>query len=92
MNRTIYKYKLETTDRQTITMRKDAEILCVQEQHGQPCIWALVNDDIEDDYEERKFDVFGTGHPIDEAPRKYIGTYQLKGGVFVFHVFEREPR
>jgi hypothetical protein len=31
--------------------------------------------------------VGGTGHPI-ESDAKYVGSFQLKDGDFIFHLFE----
>lgn len=90
MNQTIWKFNLETTDYQTISMPKDAEILTVQTQGNTPCVWALVNPEAEK--EDRNFEVFGTGHkvPVDMGVmREYVDTYQLDGGSLIFHVFER---
>jgi len=91
MSQSIWKYEFETTDTFSIVMKLDAEILCVQTQDGQPCIWAMVNTGSLD-MEERYFEIFATGHPIKNetgTKRKYIGTYQLRGGALVFHLFER---
>jgi hypothetical protein len=91
MEKSIYKYPLEVTDRNILHLPKDAEILCVQNQLEQPCLWALVNP-MEEIIEERLFETFGTGHPVwcdMGIERKYIGTYQMSGGSLVFHVFER---
>jgi hypothetical protein len=82
----IFKYKLETTDLQSIDMPQGAEILCLQVQNGEPCIWALVNDAAT--VTKRHFEIYGTGHNIPNANRKYIGTYQLRGGALVYHCFE----
>ena len=90
MEKTIWKFELETKDRNIIQMPKDAEILCVQEQYGKPCIWALV--DPNQEKETQHFEIFGTGHPVYcdmGVDRKYIGTYQLSNGALVFHVFDR---
>jgi len=46
----------------------------------------------ENEIEERVIEIFGTGHnlPFDMGiERKYISTYQLSGGNYVFHAFER---
>jgi len=89
MEKTIWKFKLETTEIQEIEMPMYAEILCVQTQNEIPCLWALVDPTAEK--EIRHFEVFGTGHPIEQDHpyrRNYIGTYQLCGGDFVLHVFE----
>jgi hypothetical protein len=70
-------------------MPKGARILDVQEQHGQPVIWAEVDTDAET--EERLFEVFGTGHEMRNgmcAEREYVGTFQLHGGSLVFHLYD----
>lgn len=86
--KTIFKYHLQTTDYQKIEMLNGAEILCVQNQQETPCIWAIV-DKSQTSTQSRTIEIVGTGHPIDESlQRKYIGSYQLQGGIFVFHVFE----
>ncbi|MBU0846654.1 hypothetical protein KKH23_05640 [Patescibacteria group bacterium] len=81
--KTIWKYTIPLEGRFSIGMPVDAEILCLQIQHGEPRIWALVDPDAE--IEEREFVLYGTGHPI-ERTGSYVGTYQT--GSFVFHVFE----
>ena len=89
MNKTIWKFELETTDNQTIEMPVNAEILTVQTQNEIPCIWALV--DPTETKVKRFIEVFGTGHDIHYdmgVSRNYLGTYQLQGGSSVFHVFE----
>lgn len=88
--KTIYKYPLEITDRQEIEMPREARILAVQVQNNVPCLWAVV--DTELPLKERIFDTFGTGNPVDNYinyTHNYIGTYQVRGGSLVFHVFER---
>lgn len=89
MEQVIWKFPLKTTDAQKLSLPKGAEILCVQTQFNEPCLWALVE---EGNTEFRVFETFGTGHPVHcdmGVDRKYIGTYQLDGGSLVFHVFER---
>jgi anti-sigma-K factor RskA len=82
----IYKYTLFGTDRQSVSMPKGATILDVQYQGSSLQLWALVNPDAE--HELRVIDIFGTGHPIDNAPRSYITTVQAYSGSLVLHVFE----
>lgn len=91
MDKTIWKFPLKSEDYQRIKMPFGAEILSVQTQNETPCIWALVNPQ-ENEIEERRFELFGTGHFIqcdDDKNRKFIGTFQLGGGALVFHLFER---
>lgn len=85
MERTIWKFELETKDTQFISMPKGAEILCVQIQIGNPCVWALV--DPEAEKKDVEFSTIGTGHPVDGRPKIYIGTYQIIHRMLVFHVF-----
>lgn len=87
--KTIWKFNIVTTDRQTVSMPKGAEILCAQVQNGTVCLWAKVDTDAPSQL--RGIETFGTGHPMVEdvgATRRYIGTYQLRNGALVFHVFE----
>lgn len=87
MTKAVWKYEIEERDRQSIHMPVSAEVLCVQMQNGNPCIWALV--DPEAMQERRWFLVLGTGHPIEaESLGRYIGTFQMVGGSLVFHLFE----
>jgi hypothetical protein len=83
----IFKYVLKTTDVQSVEMPKGAEILSIQTQNDDPCIWALV--DPEQEMEYRIFRIFGTGHDVmGDDTLNYIGTYQQYGGSLVFHCFE----
>lgn len=82
----IYKYPLEVTGSQSISMPKGAKVLCVQVQRDVPCLWAIV--DLANEVNLRRFRIWGTGHPVDESDLRYIGTFQLNEGGFVGHVFE----
>jgi hypothetical protein len=85
--KTIYKYPIEITDKQTLPMPVGANILTVQVQNGNPFIWAMV--DTEAPIEGVAIIVYGTEHPIDESLNlEYIGTFQSNGKCFVFHVFK----
>jgi hypothetical protein len=82
----IWKFPLETTGRQTIAIPKDGFILHVAAQFNIPCLWVEV--DPTAPKVDRQFEIFGTGHPIPEADRDYLGSYFLDGGSLVFHVIE----
>lgn len=82
----IWKFRLDVTDKQAVAMPKGAKVLCVQEQYGQPHIWAIC--DISADKEERTFAMYGTGHQHESIAGSYVGTFQIVGGSRVFHVFE----
>ena len=89
MKKQIWKFEINP-NKVIVEMPKGAEILTIQTQNGTPCIWALVNP--ESEKEKRHFEVYGTGHNIHYdmgIVRKYINTFQLEGGLLVFHLFER---
>ncbi|MCK5235905.1 MAG: hypothetical protein KAR06_02880 [Deltaproteobacteria bacterium] len=96
----IFKYPFKVSDEVRIGMPLGAHILTVQVQHGEPCIWAIV--DPEQPHELRSFLVIGTGHLFsnDLSKSRYIGTFQLEVGyarfsareVFVGHLFEPKRR
>jgi hypothetical protein len=84
---TIWKYALDPTT--TLALPCDAAILTVQIQHGQPYIWIRLN--TEHPTILRTFECFGTGHPLPNILRTYIGSFQMEGGNLMFHVFETTP-
>ena len=81
----VYKYPLEVGDWVTVTMPAGAEPLCVQVQHGQPCLWARVT--IGHPPVSHHFRIAGTGHDLGSNVGPHIGSFQLAGGDFIFHVF-----
>tara|TARA_R110000803_G_scaffold20201_16_gene52282 strand:- start:539 stop:799 length:261 start_codon:yes stop_codon:yes gene_type:complete len=83
----IYKYEFEVVDELTIAMPRGARVLSVDVQRGAPCMWALVDPD--ELPLNRKFAVYGTGHPMDQVG-EFVGTFQMAGGLLVFHLFEVE--
>jgi hypothetical protein len=82
----IFKYPAPISDALLIQMPKRAKVLTVQVQHGQPQLWALVDDD--GSSVPRAFKWFGTGHSVERTAGNYVGTVQLEGGALVFHLFE----
>lgn len=84
----VYKYKLRIEDLQTIKLPSFAQILTVQLQKTNLCLWALVDPD-ETGEDLRTIEIRGTGHNMPETERKYLGTFQMMAGDLVFHVFER---
>ena len=83
----IWRYTLKISDDQVIAMPDESEILCVQNQFGEPQLWVLV--DTEKQIINRFIRTIGTGHCIeDKFNGKYIGTYQQFNGSVVFHVFD----
>ncbi len=92
MNTVIWKYILGVdVVANTIGIPIKAEILTVQMQRGDVCLWVKVNPDAE--LEDRQFVIYGTGHAIKADNERYIGTVQIAGGVLIWHVFEKgEPK
>jgi hypothetical protein len=86
--KTIYKYTLQITDMQRITLPVGAEILCVQMQGSDPCLWAIVNDHESIPKMDITIRTYGTGQPLESTKENYIGTYQSMSGQLVFHVFK----
>ena len=85
--RYIFKYPIEVTDEFSVKMPIGAEVLCVQTQYEQVCIWALVAPDNE--VTDMRFRIFGTGHTFDDNEKwDYVGTFQLRDGRFVGHLFK----
>lgn len=82
--KTIWKFPINITDGQELSIPEGGKILCVQTQAEIPCIWVLV--DPKNKKIKRKIFVYGTGHPVDNDNINYIGTFQT--GPLVFHVFE----
>lgn len=82
--KTIWKFPIKVTDQQVLQVPQDAQLLSVQMQGDQPCIWALV--DPEAQKRPCTVQVFGTGHPV-ASEGAFLGTFQMHGGSLVFHVF-----
>lgn len=89
--KTIYKYEVPLEEAFKLRLSKEAIILSFQCQNGVPVIWAMVeNAHIEED---RRFRLYGTGHPIERIPKDgnlhYIGTtQQSQTPALVWHLFE----
>lgn len=87
MKTTVWKFILRLTPFQKIEMPEGTEILSFQAQNEQLCLWARL--DPEAEKVERAFQIVGTGHEALRASNlKFIGSVQVDGGLFVFHLFE----
>lgn len=87
--KTIFKYEIQVVGYQDVLLPQGAKILCVQTQHNKVYIWALVDEAATP--VPRKIQGCVTGHTLPNGVGNYIGTVQLDGGEFVFHVFEDVP-
>jgi len=82
---TIFKYTLEITDRQVMSMPAGAKPLTVQMQNGKLQLWVLCDPGRSKNI--RTFAVYGTGNPISDSD--YAGEYiaSVQDGSFIWHVF-----
>jgi hypothetical protein len=91
MTTAVWKFPLAVEDYQEVVVPYGAIPLCVQAQGDTPCLWAWV--DTSNWAAGQKATLVlrthGTGHPIEDHPGDYLGSYQLLGGSFVGHVFWR---
>lgn len=84
--KTIWKFPLQITDRQTCFLPKGARILTVQFQDYDLCMWAEV--DPKELVEPVGISVYGTGNPVENKPGIYLATVQRDG--LVWHVYRDE--
>lgn len=82
---TVWKFTLAAMDEQIIEWPTINRPLSIQIQHGQPCLWSLVDPD--SPRIRVKLRTFGTGHEGIPSGMDYVGSYQISGGMLVFHVF-----
>ena len=87
--RTIWKFPVELKDTFVVQVPAGATVLSVQMQQGRAMLWMLVNP--EAPRSEAIFAVHGTGHPVPDDGRRFLGTFQVPEHHLVFHVFEVEP-
>jgi hypothetical protein len=89
--KTIYKFFIPIEDHFSIELPKDSKILTVQVQKENAFIWVLL--DIEQEIKQKiNFRLVGTGHPINDNIKYYIGSFQMCEGNLVFHLFELEDK
>ena len=84
--KTVHKYPLVNQPAFTLVMKEGAKIIHVGAQADEPCLWALVDTEAED--ETREFCVVGTGEPANFTSSQYIGTFYQHAGRWVWHLFE----
>ena len=87
--RKIWKIQLRAQDNQVVAMPIGSQILTVQIQKGNICLWFSVDPE-ENQLVERHIRIIGTGKPIiDEPVLQYIGTVQMAEGDLIWHIFEK---
>ena len=88
MKNVIYKYPINPVGRTELMLPIDNEILSLQVQRECPYLWVRLNP--EQSLTRHAFEVKVTGGQFDPMGLKYIGTFQLKNGGFVGHLFKIE--
>jgi hypothetical protein len=76
--------KYELLQSTIIMLPEGSEILYVQEQNNNICIWVLCDPNAT--LKERVFDVYMTGEDLPDNPGEYIATVHIRRSVV--HVFE----
>ena len=88
--KTIYKYELNVTDEQTLSLPKNHKVLTVMVQNGIPCIWVLLDPE-QREKEDLDVFIFGTGQMIPEFATierlTYLGSFMIVNDNFVGHVY-----
>ncbi len=84
--RTIHKQKLEITDIQEIELPWYSQIIHLDTQDGNVCIWY----ECDPDQPKEKVTIYcyGTGHKMRTGNQRYIGTAFVFGGL-VFHFYQK---
>jgi len=83
--RRIFKYSIPVQNDIEIMMPEECLVISCQMQHGEPWIWAVVDD--ESPLIPHHFNMVGTGHPADHLEGAFIDTFQMQEGRLVFHLF-----
>lgn len=82
----IWKFPLPMEDRARVVMPFPGQVLHVAEQGGEPFVWAVVSPGAREVV--RVLRVAGTGHPLGVGDRPHVGSFLMRGGALVFHVFD----
>jgi hypothetical protein len=83
--KTVWKYLIPFVDDGKFELEYPilGQIVKIDMQDDVPCMWIYIDTDLE--VEKRKFEIYGTGHVVEDG-RVYRGTFFQ--GMFVWHVFE----
>ena len=87
--KTIYKFPLMSgLGHQDVFTHRDCQVLKVDEQDGQLCLWAIVDND-EPLCNDLKIKIVGTGHQFDDPHAHIHLNSVIMSDGFVWHVFKR---
>lgn len=82
--KTIWKYVIEITDRQKLTVPGDAKIIHAGlDPSATPCVWVEVTPAASD--AQIEIYIFGTGNPMDARAIQHHGSFVM--GEYVWHVY-----
>ena len=82
---TANKYELASNEGAfALDMPAGARVILAGQQHGEFCVWAIVDPDRVP--ERREFLLRGTGHPL-PTNVVHIGSFLQNEGEFVWHLF-----
>ena len=89
---TVWKFQIPVSTEFDLSMPKNAQIIHVDSQFDQACLWAVVDSGALT--ETRSFILVGTGsaiptfdYPLERLEHR--GTFMVSGGTYVFHLFEK---
>lgn len=89
--KTVWKFEIDPrAEVCKVKMPIGSKPLSVQLQFESAQLWCLCNPQ-ERLYEERHFVLVGTGERFTSDIVNYIGTFQVQGGAFIWHLFEVQP-
>jgi hypothetical protein len=83
--KTVWKFPLTITDKQTVEIPEHFTPLSVHVQEDEIFMWAEVfttNPKV-----QATINMYGTGHELPEYPGRFLGTVLTHGGKLVWHVY-----
>lgn len=88
MSRRIYKYILEVSEQQTLTIPRNSKLLLIAVQDGRICAWLEVQEEesLNPDFAWTVY-IVGTGRQVPHEATQHIGTVQM--GPYVWHLYTR---
>lgn len=88
---TVHKYALPIVGNNTVSMPDGARVLSCGLQGSTIFLWVLCDPTALK--EDRVFEIVGTGQPVPDNVKEFVGTVQAEGNCnwflyFVWHIFE----
>ena len=86
----IWKYVLDINGA-IVNVPDGGQVVYVDSQRDNVCVWIEVDLErtLDQIYETRCFELYGTGQPIPGEDTTYLGTAKLRDGTLILHVYER---